>query len=421
MTKGLFWLRSAARFITAQGKPLPPFIANDKGATAAVFALMLPVLIGAAAIAIDVGVWSVKSRQAQGVADQAAFSAAVASSIGANGTTEARAIAAGLGFANGVGGVTVNVSNPPTSGTYSGNTNYWQVTVQQPQSLGLAGYFTATSPNVVARAVAGIGGTSSCIIALSPNAANAVRLVNNAQMANSQCGVHSNSSSTSAIRCDNNCVLAGSLYAVGKVSWGNAKPTGTINESQPAFTDPYAGVSATPPTGMTCKPQVTNGGNYTPGRFCTGFNLTNSSANKTINLAPGVYYIEQRFNLTNNFTFNGTGVTLVFSVPTSSNFAIGNGNTFNLTAPTSGTFSGLAIMSVVSTYPFVFGNNNNINIQGAFYIPNQQLVMNNNLNSNLCTQLVARTVELANNGTMKSSCPGSGIKGIGGGTIKLVE
>jgi hypothetical protein len=83
--------------------------------------------------------------------------------------------------------------------------------------------------------------------------------------------------------------------------------------------------------------------------------------------------------------------------------------------------SGIAMMSLTSGYPFRFFNNNIINVQGAFYFPNQALVMNNNLNSALCTQLVALTVEIANNGTMASTCPGSGIKGISGGTVALVE
>jgi hypothetical protein len=255
---------------------------DTSAATATLFAILLPILIGFGALAFDVGVWSMKSRQAQGAADQAAYSAAIANGLGSDGQTEALAIAANMGFTHGVGGVSITVSNPPTSGAFAGGTTYWHVTIEQPQSLGLASIFISTAPTMRVRAVAGSGGGSACIVALSPSAEDAIRFVNNAQMTNPECGLYSNSSSDSSIRCENNCVLAGSLYAVGDVSWGNTQPSGAINNDQPSFSDPYAGVSATPPVGSTCKPQITNGGNYTPGRYCTGLDLRNNAPDKIL-------------------------------------------------------------------------------------------------------------------------------------------
>lgn len=394
---------------------------DARGATAAMFAIMLPVLIGIGALAIDVGVWSLRSRQAQGAADQAAYSAAVASGAGANATTEARAIAASMGFVNGTDGVTVAVSNPPATGAFAGVTSYWQVTIQQPQNLGLAAILWAGAPTVVARAVAGNGGGGSCVIGLATSG-TAVTFNNNTQLQQSACGVYSNANIVTGN--SNNIIVSANLYAGGTITQGNnAVITGTKTANLPTFLNPYAGVTAPTPTGA-CIPEVSNGASLLPGRYCNGFNLTNNAPNKVINLASGTYYISQKFVVGNNFTFRGTGVTLVFDIPNpGTNVSIGSGNTFDMTAPTSGTLSGIAFMSTAATNPstFTFGNSNIISVQGAFYFPNSTLNMNNNLDSSRCTQLVALRVSLSNNATMKASCPGSGIRDFGGGTIALVE
>ncbi len=394
------------------------------GASAAVFALALPVLIGFGALAIDVGVWSMKSRQAQGAADQAAFSAAVADSAGSDGTPEALAVAADMGFVDGIDDVDIIVSNPPTSGKYAGSNSFWEVTIQQPQGLGLAALFLSDAPNVIARAVAGTGAGGSCFIALSSNADNAIWFQENAQMLNPECGLYSNSSSSSSVRCDNNCEIEGSLYMAGDANIkNNGVVGGNINSDQPPFADPYANVPKTIPPGLPCQPRLTTGGRYMPGRYCSGVDLPNNvnGVQQIIDLDPGVYYIEDRFLLTNNFTIRGTGVTLVFSVPDKNKFNIGNNNTIQLTAPTSGPYAGVAMMSIAGTYTVTFENNTAAKIQGALYFPNQELRMRNNLDSTLCTQLVALTIQLFQNATTENNCPGFGLRGIDAGKIALVE
>lgn len=410
---------------------------NERGATAAIFAIMLPVIAGMAALAIDVGVWTVQKRQAQGAADQAAYSAAVASKAGNSDDqtrTWARGITADMGFAHGVRGVVVDVNSPPLAGSFAGQSGYWEVIVHQPQTAGLAALFLSRAPTAAARAVAGGSADGAgCIIALSPTAANAIFLNNNAKLTNPSCDLYSNSNSSSSIRCNNNCEIAASMFAVGAVSWGNKKPAGTITDKGSwaggPIADPYADLnqalvtSSMPP--CTVNTVVTNGGNLSPGRYCQGFNLPNSASNHTVNLAPGIYYIDKSFAFGNNFTVNGTGVTLVFRPDTSVstfNFSLGNGMTFNLSAPTSGTFAGVAMMGI-SNLPAnpTFANNTIMHIQGALYFPKQNLTLQNNLDAAYCTQLVALTVSLNNNATMNHHCPGSGIKGGGKSSIALME
>ena len=395
------------------------------GAAAATFAIMLPVLIGFGALAIDVGVWSINSRQAQGAADQAAYSAAIASAAGTNAATEARAIAASMGFVDGADGVTVTVDNPPSSGVYSGVPTYWQVTIRQPQSLGLAAVFAAGAPTVVARAVAGTGGGGSCVVGLD-TAGPAITFSNNTIFNQAQCNLYS----ASGISLLNNVQVTSSLYSAGAVT---TRPNATVTGTQQplpsgGLNNPYEDLTGTTPTSGACigTQPVRNGGTLNPGKYCRGFTLGSSAVNKTINFNPGVYYIETQFSVASNFTFNSPsgGVTLIFNMAPSA-VSIQNFNTFNITAPTSGTYSGVAFMSTrgdrTTGSKFSFGNGNTIAVQGAFYFPNAVLEMNNNLTATKCTQLVAWRVLLENNGAMKANCPGSGIQDFGSGTIALVE
>ena len=407
-------------FVIESGSRMAWFARDTRGATASIFAIVLPAIIGFGALAIDVGIWSMKSRQAQGAADQAAYSAAVANSLDGDPVTEARAITAAMGMTHGVDGVTVEVTNPPQTGAYAGSTRHWQVTVRQPQNLGLAALFVATVPTVVARAVAGNGGGGSCVIGLAQTE-TAVTFINNSQLQQAECDVYSNSGIT--IGNSNNILIDASLYSAGSVDQGqNAIVTGDQFPIS-TFDDPYRNI-VVPSRPATCIPQVKDGANLQAGWYCDGFNLGNSAKDKVINLGPGVYHISKQFKVGQNFTFKGEGVTLIFDVPDpSKDVAIGNGNIFDILAPTAGPLSGIAFMSNTAANPstFEFGNNNILSVQGAFYFPNSTLIMNNNLDSSRCTQLVAFRIELSNNATMKANCPGAGIKDFGGTSIALVE
>ena len=400
------------------------FLKDRRGATATIFAIALPLLAGAGALAVNVGVWTVQKRQAQGAADAAAYSAAIADKAGADlaqATIEAKAVTANLGFVDGADGVTIVVNSPPTLGSQAGVAGYWEVFVRQPQSLGLARYFTSATPIATGRAVAGgASGGNGCIIALSPSAANAVHFENNAMLTNASCGIYSNSSSNSAIQCNNNCVIDAAMYTVGQVSWGNKKPNGTMETGQAPAADPYANTEVSLPA---CTFSTKQGaGSYSGGtRFCGGLDIPN---NGTVNFAPGVYYIDTIFDLENGVTINGSGVTLIFNPTGDASFKIEmmNNATWNLIAPTSGPYQGIAIMQKSGApSAFTFRNNHVFNIQGALYFPTQGVTFRNNFNSNVCTQVVALTVVLAENATMKAVCPGSGIRDVGGSTIALIE
>src|ERR1051326_1283870 len=119
---------------------------DRRGVTAIMTALALTVLTGFAGLAIDVVYWMSNQRNLQGVVDQAAYSAAVASnyvpcsgsgsSVSPNASYYAAlGVSANSGFVNGQNSTTVTVNCPPSSGSYSSNTGAWEVIITQVQPM----------------------------------------------------------------------------------------------------------------------------------------------------------------------------------------------------------------------------------------------------------------------------------------------
>lgn len=391
------------------------FVRDNRGATAAIFAISMPLLLGMGALAVDVGIWNVQKRQAQGAADQAAFSAAVSSKAGNNTakvTTDARAITSTMGFVNNAGGVTVTVNGPPTSGQFATKTGYWEVIITEPQATWLAGYFLGNGPTVSARAVAGAAaGGNACIIGLATTG-TAITMNNNNAISNAGCAVYSNSN----FSVDNNSSISGVAYAhlaftgkVDKATIPNKVPGADI------VTDPYADVTL--PSTCSGTASITSSGTKTAGSYCNGLTIGN---NQTLTLGSGTYVFGGTFSVGNSVVFNSTGpVTMIFMPNTS--ISIGNNAEFHFDAPTSGPYAGIAMAGRNLTTNFVSWNNAVFDTQGAIYFPNQTLEIKNNFTSTKCTQIVANIVQIKNNAGMASTCPGSGIRSPGGAAIALME
>ena len=106
-----------------------------RGAAAVVVALAIPGLVGMLGLTAEVGNWYVVRRQAQTVADMAAYAAAVVGNAAtgdtAAKTAAARAAAIGVALANGFddarSDTVVSVNSPPSTGTKAGNSNAVEV------------------------------------------------------------------------------------------------------------------------------------------------------------------------------------------------------------------------------------------------------------------------------------------------------
>jgi hypothetical protein len=122
---------------------------------------------------------------------------------------------------------------------------------------------------------------------------------------------------------------------------------------------------------------------------------------------------------------NGAGgVTIVLD--NNFNINIGVKAALNLTAPTAGAWSGLALMgwSTNSTAGVQrFWNTAKVNIVGAIYFPSQKVWFSNNVDTSAsrCTQVIGRLLSFDNNVAFNYNCAGTGIRPIGPYGSKLAE
>ena len=404
---------------------------DESGSYLVITAILLPVLTGLVGLGTDYGLWLKVHRQMQNAADTAAYSAAVAmTNGGGNATTQAQGVAGSQGFINGSSGVVINVNSPPTSGSHTGTTGAIEVLIQQPQVRFFSALMSSGALVVKARAVAipGSNGTG-CVVALNKSTSGAVTVQGTSNITLTGCALYDDSASGSALTVGGSGTLSAQDINVSGGISGRDKitATGSIVTGASPIADPYASVSkgsfsGCDYTNATAKNTVT----LNPGVYCQGLSL-NAGANVTLN--PGVYYIDQgSLSVNGGATLTGTGVTLVFTSSTGSNYAnatINGGATVNLTAPTTGSMAGIVAFgdrNMPTGTSFKFNGGSNQIFTGALDLPSADVQFAGGSNtSKACTQLVADTVTFTGNSQFAINCTGVGTKSIGVAKATLVE
>ena len=405
-------------------------IRDTRGSVAIQVGIALIALIGMVALGSEVGFLFLKHRQLQSAADGAAVSGAIALATGnpADFRAESYAVSSAAGFTKDSNGVTITVNSPPKYGSHTADTRAVEAIVGQPQAMGLLNLFLPSPIAVSARAVASTQATEFCMLALDPSASGAIFIWNNATVSNPVCGVADNSASSSALVVRNNGAINGPVNVHG--GWSleiNAELNGSPNVSGgDIIDDPYADrIFPAAPACTAQSGQAGNGAtvNLSSGHFCSGWDFGNSAR---INLAAGIYYIDTKLSLGNNVIINGTGgVTIMIN----GNFAVTfpNGTIMTLTAPTTGPFAGLAIVSgrtALSSVAHTFDNGSTMTLVGAIYLPNQIVNFQNGsgVSGSRCTQIIARIINVRNNAWLNNNCTGTGGEPISAnGSVQLVE
>jgi hypothetical protein len=104
---------------------------------------------------------------------------------------------------------------------------------------------------------------------------------------------------------------------------------------------------------------------------------------------------------------------------------VNGGATLNLTAPNSGTYSGVLFyqdrLGSGNTTNLLNGNASSV-IQGAIYFPSETLQFNGTTGMNTnCMQLVSKDVVFTGNSTITNVCSNTGMATITGVHIRLVS
>jgi hypothetical protein len=406
---------------------------DERGITAVTTGLALAMLAGFAGLAVDASAWQAAKRDMQGAADQAAYSAAAAVNAGADGTLNAKGVTAQMGYVDTQNNVTVTVHNPPASGPNNANNKAWEVVISKPQPMWFARLFMASAPSATARAVATLGVPGQfCLLALDTVDSGTIDIQGTPQITTPSCNVQSNSSSSSAITLGGSATLTASTVAtVGNPGIANNGSGGvTANKlmpSAPALKDPYASVTVPDSsTWGTCSawPSVSAHTTISAGCYTGNVNVGN---NKTLTMNPGTYYIDRGSISSSQGTINGTGVTIVLTSSTGSNWStvsISGNATVNLTAQTSGTFSGLVFYAdprIPTLTQMSFGGGSTQTYTGDLYFPTVWVTFNGNSSAETCSRLIAYKISLGGTSTFESSCSGLGTASLTGTAAVLEE
>jgi Flp pilus assembly protein TadG len=336
---------------------------DENGQTLVLVALSLTMLMGAMALAIDVGFARFQQRQLQTAADAAAIAAglelgncsyavcanmktAAAVALKEDGLTSstitptvnqcAVSTSSGLAMIINVAPCVLGASDPN-----NGNTHMAEVVLTEPQRTFFAGVLGFRTWNLVARAEAGdsyintgiSGGNCLYTNGILFNSSNGTFTLNN-------CGVYDNGNLQTN---SGDSVTSSTFLYYGTWSPNNCNSSctwniGGTNTAPPAHTttaqsDPLA--SLTPPTQpatSTTNTQTPNSGaTLQPGYYPNGFNL---NSNVSVTLNPGIYYMGGSINVNTGATLTGTGVTLYFA---SGSLQPNSGSVVQITAPTSNT------------------------------------------------------------------------------------
>ena len=395
------------------------------GNVAVIFAVTLPVVVGGAGLGVETSFWYYSSLKLQAVADAAAYAGALEKVAGSDNPTIIAAATQSATSNNFTTPGTIQVNTPPLSGPNTAKKAV-EVIVKQNLDRYFTAIFNSTPVPEQARAVALITDASkACVLALSPSAAQAALFSGNTTVNLTGCSVMSDSIASDAIKTQGSATIkADCLITVGGMVLGNPVTTdckSNITKALPAA-DPFSSLP-TPAATNPCR----NVGNKTSqtlqaGTYCSGMDLKGNVA-----LTSGTYVVQGGFKINANAVVTCaapcTGVTIFMA---GSNTVSMNGTaTVTLSAPTSGTYSGVLFYGdrTGNAAQSTFNGTATSLLTGAIYFPKQQVNYLGNFSGNGgCTQVVADTIQWSGSTTIKQDCTSLGMKDIPATqSVQLVE
>lgn len=311
-----------------------------------VFAIMLPVLILACGLCVDLAMLELCQLRMQTAADDAAY--AVAFEVEHNHSTSywqgvGKQETATYGFTDGSNNVTVTIAKIPASGAYAGRSDAMEVDISQSVKTIFMGAFNGGYSTVTAQSISLI---TPCVYLLGTGklASATYQSITGATNALGICPMAVNyvmdveSPSHTDMEAVNIQGSGGALKGSGGVTPSPYYITTPV-------TDPLASM-AVPSFGTCSYTSFSRSGTTStlnPGTYCKGLNLTNA----TVTLNPGLYVITGGADWESS-TVTGSGVTLFFTQGGGGSYGqfVVNNSTLSLSAPTSNSNGSLGAITV---------------------------------------------------------------------------
>jgi hypothetical protein len=388
------------------------FRRGTEGNVATLFALSLPLIIGAAAFGVETSYWFFRDLKLQSAADAAAYAGAIEKRSGSSNTdilASAAFSAENNGFDDGLGTMVVN--SPPTSGAYAGGQAV-EVVVNQPVERFFTRLFLDNDVNERARAVAIFQSTGkACILALDPSASSAVLFSGSTSFKVKGCNVMANSIATDAVKAQGSAQVA--LDCI--VSGGGTDLTAGVVQ-----TEPNCPVLKAPPVGdpYSQLPVPSESGSFV---YKNGLDIKG-----TVDLSPGVYIIQGNKGLTINAGAVVTGTGVTFYLEGDARVSMNGNATVKLQAPTTGTYAGILFFgdrNSSGTPVNKFNGTADSELTGSIYFKSQSVAYLGNFSGQGgCTRVVADTIEWTGSTTINQDCTKFGMKDVMSSQIvKLAE
>lgn len=286
---------------------MQPKISNQKGLISVFFTVAFLFLVGMVGLAIDTGLAFSGVRQAQTAADSAALAGAFERYYGhTDADVQGYALyeAEQHGFEDGVDNVTVSVNSPPTSGYYSGDSDFVEVVITHDISTVFIKLLGHNQINYSARAVAnGVIPSSACVYALGSSHEKALHVSSGSELV-ANCGIHANSTNNSGLYVDSGSKVEGSsVDVVGGAHKSGSTISPQANEGAASVSDPLGSLPAPSFTYGDCDYHGSSkgGGIYEPyeidsqkktiypGNYCGGIFVKGDAE---VTMEPGTYILQ---------------------------------------------------------------------------------------------------------------------------------
>ncbi|MCA1653846.1 MAG: pilus assembly protein TadG-related protein [Sphingomicrobium sp.] len=412
--------------------PFTRLAADDRGNALALFALALPMLIGAVGLAVDTAHWVLLKRQLQQVADSAAMSGSFTAIQG--GDIDFAVDEDAARRRSEIGPMNLRATLSPKG--HDGDPNAVAVTVSAPAALSFASLFLSKPLMVSASATATMVETNDfCAFALDASSDSGISIDPDSTI-ESECGIATNSSAADAIRGDaTSRVAAKKLFAFGGIVGAGSDPATRARAYSPRQKDPGEGlvVPDVPNTGcpnITVNPSEGSGVTLKPG--CFG----NLVLNGKVTLQPGSYILNRGnvlFGPKADVTCDGCTFFLTSEDAQSAPGSIGHARidasaSVHLSAPSQGDYAGLLMLQDRRAPPEAKGEENVIagnaqsKFDGVLYFPSQSLKIDGRGSPDFrCARLIGHKLILSGHVMIARGCSAdTGKITLAGAEVKLV-
>lgn len=414
------------------------FLSNKSGSIAPLTAVLLPVMLGATGLGIDVSMWMKNKRNLQAAADAAVIAAAWDIANGASqivaeesGTKEA----VNNGYVSGGNNTLVFsfTENDDGNDVISASLSAQDITYFS-KVLFKGDIFTAAA---AASAVIVPQG-DYCMLSLNGTADGAITAVGAVEINSIGCGIAVNSNSDSALDLSGNVDIdikdlniVGDYETTGSVDLDAE----TINTNASRVPDPYEDLEVPDYAGCDYNgnTRINGDGELDPGVYCGDISIR---GNGTVIMNPGVYILDGGdFTLSGGGEIIAEGVSIIFTSSDEDGDNVGqlniSGNKdMTISAPEPGEdMEGVAFfqdrIATESNQCNSLVGTSVLDVMGAIYFPSQCLDIGGNANSvgsseSPCSRVIADTIKLHGTPNIGNNCTGLGVEDIGTVSVRLV-